>query len=557
MRTLLCRTSALVFVCVVGACGPLVAQDDRVRELIQQYTEQLLLSGELTIGDAPIAAVGLIPELYGRREFRPMWAGNANVDDLLNRLQTVHAEGLDPDDYHFDEIQRYRTMVERSNDPDLVASLDILLTEGLIRFVYHMQFGKVDPNELDPNWNLSRELLERDPVAVIEAGVTSESLEAAIEKAFPRLDLYDALKAALATYRQLEASGGWPGVPEGPVLKPGMENDRIAILRRRLARTGDLTDLRTDDPRRYDESVDKAVKHFQDRHGLDADGVAGKQTLDAMNVPVSDRVDQIRVNLERARWVMREIDVTRDFIVTNIAGFEVLLVHDQKEVWKARAQVGKPYRKTPVFKEKLTYVVFNPTWTVPPGILKKDVLPAIQRDQGYLKKKNMAVLDQKGNPVDPASIDWASYKNRGFPYIIRQQPGPNNALGRVKFIFPNDHFVFLHDTPSRQLFDRADRTFSSGCIRVDKPLELAELVLRDPEKWNQETIQAVLDSKKTKTVFLPEPLTVMLLYWTAFVDADGVIHLLRDVYDRDRGILNALEAEFKISLPEGAPDYTR
>jgi murein L,D-transpeptidase YcbB/YkuD len=213
--------------------------------------------------------------------------------------------------------------------------------------------------------------------------------------------------------------------------------------------------------------------------------------------------------------------------------------------WSARAQVGKPYRQTPVFKAETKYLVFNPTWTVPPTILAKDVLPAIQKDIGYLAKKNMVVLDRSGKKVDPNSVEWSKYKGSNLPYTIRQEPGPTNALGRVKFIFPNKHFVFLHDTPSKSLFDRAERTFSSGCIRVQNPFELAEILLAD-KGYDQAKIAQVLDEGKIENVYLTKPIPTLLLYWTAFTTLDGKCNFRKDVYTRDPEIVAALDGPITI-----------
>jgi murein L,D-transpeptidase YcbB/YkuD len=234
------------------------------------------------------------------------------------------------------------------------------------------------------------------------------------------------------------------------------------------------------------------------------------------------------------------------FVLVDIAGFEASYFVEDEPEWQSRVQVGRTYRKTPVFRSAIRYLEINPTWTVPPGILAKDVLPRIQKDVGYLAKHEMSVVDRNGQRVDPTSIDWSQTTARSFPYRIVQAPGPRNALGRIKFMFPNKHLVFLHDTPSRSLFERTDRTFSSGCIRVQEPFELAELLLDDPEKWSLEALQAAVDSKQTHRVDLPEPVPVILLYWTIAVEADGSVDFKKDVYQRDAAILAALEEDFAI-----------
>jgi murein L,D-transpeptidase YcbB/YkuD len=412
----------------------------------------------------------------------------------------------------------------------------------------------VDPSDLDSDWNLSRSVAGNDPVERIGSAIASQdSLAELLADRIRYLPPYDAMKSWLGRYRESARAGGWPRVPAGPVLKPGMSDTRVPALRRRLEATGEL-DRGATDSELFDDTVERAVIEFQQRHRLDNDGVVGQQTLDALNVSVEERIGQIRVNLERVRWIYR--DVEDSFVIVNIAGFEVFLIRDGEIVWRSPAQVGKTYRKTPVFKATMKYLVFNPTWTVPPTILAKDVLPKVQRDPGYLRRKNMNVIDGDGRVIDPSTIDWSAVTPRNFGYAFRQEPGPDNALGRVKFIFPNSHFVFLHDTPSKALFDRADRAFSSGCIRVKNPFELAELLLAKPSDWNQERISEVIGSGKTQTVFLPEPMTVMLLYWTVVIDAEsGAIQFLKDVYGRDRAVLSALDEEFVFRPPDDLPDW--
>ena len=288
---------------------------------------------------------------------------------------------------------------------------------------------------------------------------------------------------------------------------------------------------------------------FQRRHVIDDDGIAGAQTFEAVNVPVQTRIDQLRMSLERMRWI--ESELSNDFVAVNIPEFRVFLVRDRNIVWSGRAQVGKPYRETPIFRGDIQYLEINPTWTVPPGIFRNDILPKLKQDPSYVVNKNISVIDRDGRKVDPFSVDWSQY-SRGVPYTLRQEPGPNNALGRIKFIFPNEHFVFLHDTPSRGLFDRSARAFSSGCIRVENPLELAELLLRDPDKWSQADLQAVLDSRQTQRVNLRPREPVLILYLTASLDLDGGIRFAKDVYGRDAELLAALNGPVRLDPPAAA-----
>jgi murein L,D-transpeptidase YcbB/YkuD len=351
------------------------------------------------------------------------------------------------------------------------------------------------------------------------------------------------MRTALATYRAIKAMGGWPLIPSGPSLKVGMHDERIPALRRRLSLTGDLAPSSVDRSQLFDSALVEAVKTFQRRHGLAADGALGRETLAAMNVPVEERIQQLRVNLERGRWVVHNLENT--FIVVNVAGYHSYYVKDGQLLWQGRAQVGRPLRQTPSFKAELTYLVFNPTWTVPPTILAQDYLPFLKQDPGYVHRKGLKVIDRAGRAVEPWQIDWSRYSITYSPYSLRQDPGPRNALGRVKFIFPNDHAVFLHDTPNQKLFDRTARAFSSGCIRVENALDLAQLLLNDGAQWDRKAIDRVVKSGKTRTVSLPEPIPVLLLYWTAWVGPDGRVNFGHDLYDRDKLVQKALAGDFR------------
>ena len=360
------------------------------------------------------------------------------------------------------------------------------------------------------------------------------------EKAIP-------YEVGCARYREIAANGSWSQIPEGPTLRPGATDPRLATLMQRLAITGDMEMMQTFAPvTEYDEVLQAGVRHFQERHGLDTDAIVGPATVNALNVSAEQRVKQLEINLERARWVLD--DISDDFIIVNIAGFRAYLMRDREIVWQTKVQVGRTYHQSPVFRDEMKYVVFNPTWTVPYSIASKEMLPKIKSDPEYFQTRDFDVKDRGGNVIDPATVDWSSVSPRNFGYTLVQRPGPNNALGRVKFMFPNKHAVYLHDTPSKYLFGKAERAFSHGCIRVENPYEFAELLL-GPD-WDQDKIAATLDSKETKTVMLPKSLPVLLMYWTAVVNKDGEVFFYNDIYKRDQNIATALDEPFRIELPD-------
>jgi murein L,D-transpeptidase YcbB/YkuD len=323
-----------------------------------------------------------------------------------------------------------------------------------------------------------------------------------------------------------------------------MSDARMPALRARLAASGDLDAPGDRDSVVYDPALEAAARRFQGRMGLEPDGVIGAATLAELNASAADRIRQLRVNLDRGRVLLH--DLPDKFVVVNIAGYAAYVVEGEKVVWSSRVQVGKPYRRTPLFRSEINYLVLNPTWTVPPGIIKSDILPAAKKDPSSIARKGLKVLDSGGREVAPASVDWSRYSGGHIPYTLRQDPGPKNALGRVKLMFPNPYHVYLHDTPSQDLFNRAERAFSSGCVRVERALELAEIALGDADRWNAASIESVIAGGKLQNVTLKRKLPVLLTYWTAWVDAEGRLNFRRDLYGQDGRWAAALDAPFKV-----------
>ena len=338
------------------------------------------------------------------------------------------------------------------------------------------------------------------------------------------------LQVALEHYTEIAANGAWPVLPEGPTIRPGSNDPRIAALAARLRASGDL-DGSMRDFVAYDEALRNAVMRFQARHGLERDGLVGKRTLHALNVPVEDRIRQIRLNLDRIADL--DVESPGPLILVNVPAFELTLFRSSDPVWTSRVVVGDASTETPQFEARVTHIVLNPDWTVPRKIATEEILPKIRRDAGFLQRGGYEVLDMDGKPLDPSRIDWDALDRNNFPLTIVQRPGPLNELGRVKFMFPNEHGVCMHDTPKKSLFAYSSRGFSHGCVRLQDPLDLAIRVLAD-EGWTQERIARQIESGKIHTIVLSEPLRVVLTYLTVEVSADGTVYFFPDIYGRDR-----------------------
>jgi len=537
------------------AASPLLAQS-AAQEILRSQLKQGARDGTLLIGNEPIHAA-LTLNLYAPAEYQLLWLNEGQLDALDGVATRMVREGLDAKDLPLDALRAAREKAERQDNDSNRVEVDLLATETLLRATYQLYFGKVNPALLDNDWNFSREL----PAAgSLRKAIMSPDLNAYLDSAIPRGSIYKSTMDGLARYRDLAAAGGWQSVAEGATLRAGDTDPRVSALRSRLKASGHLVteavstgaannSANGSQPTDYfDAELTEAVKSFQDQHGLVVDGIVGKGTIAAMNIPVATRVDQLRMSLERMRWVQQ--DLQDEMLLVNIAGFQQYLVRNDAIIFHSRIMVGKPYRKTPIFRDNIEYLVLNPTWTVPPTIMAKDILPAVRKNPDYLRQRNLSVLTPDGQVVNPASINWQAVTAKRFPYILRQQPGPQNAMGQIKFMFPNEHLVYLHDTPSRALFAQSERTFSSGCIRVERPLELAEILLAGQSGWDRAAIDKVLQSKVTKTVRLAKQVPILIMYLTALAEPDGQVHFYRDVYKRDTALLRALDGKFVMDVPQ-------
>ncbi len=521
----------------------------RVRELLRARIEAAGIPPKITVGNEWIHASVVLPRFYEARAYQPAWTGDngplPHADNLVKAIQESWHEGLKPPDYHLEKIEHTLAGIrgdwgnKKSLDPYRLVDLDLLLTDAFLIYASHLLAGRVNPETIDPEWHANRR--ELDLAQVLEVSLQSGQIDQALKGLLPQHEGYRRLKRALVQYRDISARGGWVSLPHGPKLQTGDRDERVAALRRRLRASGDLVLATAEEGEVFDEVVEEAVRTFQRRHGLDVDGIVGPAALGALNVPAEERIRQIEVNLERWRWLPQ--DLGEGHILVNIPDFRLYVVENGLTAMQMRIIAGMGYRRTPVFSDKLTYLVLCPYWHVPPNIAVQDKLPLIRKNLDYLDKQHMKIFHGWGadtKEIDSQTIDWSTVNAKNFSFRLRQDPGPWNALGRVKFMFPNKFNVYLHDTPSQELFDKTSRAFSSGCIRLEKPVELAEYVLQGNPNWSPDKISAAIAEWVERTVQLPKPIPIHILYWTAWVDEDGTIQFRNDIYGRDKPLGKAL-----------------
>jgi L,D-transpeptidase YcbB len=513
------------------------ADEDPLQQHLRTRIETLELKRSVRVDGVELSATQFIPSLYRATQFKPVWSDAKKVDQLLRAIAALELDGLDPKDYYLEKLQALRTRVQESKDPLLGLDLDLLLSDAFARVIYHAHYGKVDPQRLDDTWNLDEEYKgKRGPQAVLDA-INGPSLYDAIESLKPQRPVYHKLRDALAKYRAIQAAGGWGTIAAGSNIELGKSDPRVPAIRHRLALTGDLPKDADNKLETYDDPLLRAVESFQKRHDLPIRSKIDGGLLRTMSLPPKVWIDVLRVNLERARWILRVDDPT--YVLVNIAAFHMYYVKAGKRVWEKDVQVGRTFSQTPLFREEIKYFVLNPMWTVPPGVLAETVLPSAKKSARYIRDRGLHVFDDTGHEVAPESVNWHKFEASNLPYTITQDPGKENALGAIKFMFPNPYHVYLHDTPNQLGYDARVRTMSWGCIHVKDPLELAALVVEGTQ-WTLPTIQAQVKSGKSATVYLPKPVPVYLLYWTAEVDRDDNLVFHSDVYNRDRKVLSEL-----------------
>ena len=510
-------------------------KNDVISEEIRRRVEDLNAGIKVEIQGQMLFCAKLLPEFYGQRSFEPAWSNEKNSREFISQLIKANEVGLSPFDYHYKLITDFSKNVR---SPEEHAELDMLITDAYLLYASHLLNGKVNPETIDSEWKAVRR--EGNPVSILQKAISNKNVSKSLDDLEQTNTSYRGLKEALKEYQNVLDNGSWIVLPDGPTLKPGITDSiRVPLLIKRLIISGDLN-FEPEDRISFTEAIAQSLRKYQKRNGLEIDGNLGKLTTESLNISVENRIDQIKVNLERYRWIFH--DLGEQYVFVNIAGFQMQVVENEQVVLQEKVIVGKPFRKTPVFSSKMTYLVLNPYWTVPPTILYNDIIPEVKKNVGYLSLKNIRVIQGYGSEtkeIDPSTIDWNKYSQGKFPYTLRQDPGVINALGVVKFIFPNNYSVYIHDTPSKELFNRPERTFSSGCIRLNNPMSLVNYLLSDETGLNQEKINNMLSLGKEKTIMLKKPINVHIQYLTCWFDGES-LQFRNDVYSRDKPVLQAL-----------------
>ena len=554
----------------------------KVGQITRQKIQGSKYSPKILVQTKSINAYKTLPKLYEERDYATLWIDSngptTQAFEMIEIIRNSSNEALDPNYYNIREIESTLHRIEqdrnsgRSYEAQDLAELELLLSNSFLTYAHDLHYGRVRAEQI----NLELSTGER-PVNLsnlLVRAIETNQVQGTLDGLLPKYPMYANLRDSLKEYREIAASGGWQPVPYGDKFKKGARGQRVVALSKRLKVTGEL-DSSIAESDLFDETLDQAVKKYQQRNGLYVDGIVGISTIEALNVPVEERISQIELTMER--WRLLPQYLGNRYILVNIANYNLYGIENNNDSVNMRIVVGKPHWNTPMFSEDMTHLIINPNWNIPPSIFKDDIAPRIKEDPEYMAKKNMDALGleapekivvekpevveiednleatevTEGNNAEGQELSEIEIQNKkaqeeyaskvlSGKYRLRQNPGPGNPLGRIKFLFPNKHSVYLHDTPNRGFFKKAQRNFSHGCIRVEKPLELAEFVLFSDPRWTQSTIQSSINRGKTKTVHLEQTIPVYILYFTAWVDKEGSVNFHKDVYGLDKTLYNAL-----------------
>lgn len=529
---------------VLTACSSRPSDDTEPPSPVQleaKLHEQLTL---LLDSYGPIGGIALpedtVISAYQARDYRPIWLNGTDISsaalELLDTLQQAPEHGLNPTHYHTRALAEYLAL-ERPTQSQL-AEFDVIASIALERYAHDLSSGRYDPATIDSNWQLDVPNEQWKTILTLES---PHDMVAALPDLAPQHPHYRNLQRWMAYYQELDSTTEDVLMPRGELLLHGSNEPRVAILRQRLQQLGDLrAGARGANPNRFDVELEAAVKRFQERHQLSADGRVGSQTIAAMNVPASERAQQIRWNLERWRWLPAELEDDRIWV--DLTAYQVEM-HLNGDIHSMRTVIGKPDRMTRVFRGEMTYMEINPTWRVPQRLAREMILPLVQQDPDYLTRNQYEVYSgwhAGAEKLDPDNIDWQAIDADDLYYRFEQLPDPGNAMGKYKFMFPNRNAIYLHDTPEQRHFGDRYRARSAGCVRLENPSFFADTLLAQNSEA-QNSLNQARDSDQTTVISLDDPIPIYLVYFTVMLDEHGLPEFRDDVYDRDPLMSNAMD----------------
>nr|WP_240901149.1 peptidoglycan-binding protein [Thioalkalivibrio sp. XN8] len=481
----------------------------------------------MEVAGQPVLSAATLPQLYEQRGFTLLWTVPANREAMLGEIAAASGDGLDPADYHFQVLRRMQTAREQApDDPALAVAADLLFSDALVRLAAHLAHGKLDAETLAPRWDADRPLRGEPAATVLTRIATGNALAVQLAELRPVQPLYGRLKSMLARYRLAEEQGGWPEIGSGPVLQEGMEDPRVPLLRRRLAETGDFDGVVVDSPR-FEPALAAALRSFQARRGLEADGMFGPATRRAINLPAAEMVNRLRVNLERARWLLSE--VRGRFLVVDPAGARVLLLDNSEPTVSLAAEFAPALAALPALRGELRYFVVNPDWVLPPALVRGQVGPLARRSPARLEAMGIRLLNRDGTARAPAAVNWTA-----GDMVVQQLPGPGSFLGGFRFPAGPRPEVFLHGAAT------ASGESLPGSVRLDDPGSLAFGLASPEAAWDASEVRAALESGSPRTFVLPRPVPVLFAPWTAWADNAGQLFLRPGYEERDAAIAAGL-----------------
>ncbi|MBN3520007.1 L,D-transpeptidase family protein [Algoriphagus lutimaris] len=507
------------------------------------------------VAGEPLLSSEEIKAFYLKRDFEEIWSENGKINSLaenfLMEIENVKYDGLNPEDYNqiliqefFEEIHGNRKILKPKSTPELV-DLEFLMTDAFLRLSKDLEVGKVAPNERGSYWKLAAKESKIHSLDLLDEVAVGLDIQKALASLYPEIEMYTKGRKVIQTLYEKgeEDTLSWKPVSFEHFLKVGDRHASVTGLRDRLKFWGFLQEYEVKDALLFDSIIWKGLKNYQMENGMNPDGAIGELTADFLNDSPEKLIEIASVNLERMRW-MPEIKWEEELVLVNIANYQLDYMKDGDTILSAKVIVGKEYNESPVFIAPMSYIVFSPYWNIPPSITQDEIIPSVRKNGDYLKEKNMELVSNSGEVLNPKQVNWMGKEGTDFPYRIRQKPGGLNSLGLVKFMFPNDYNIYIHDTPARSLFARESRALSHGCIRIQYPDQFAKALLGN-KKWTRERIQKAMHQEQEEVVELDREVPVLLLYLTFWTDEAGHAHFRHDIYNRDTELIKKLKAPLK------------